>query len=352
MHAGRSLCLVVIAAVGGAGVLPQRATSPSGGWRTVEAAPSSPDRRVLVIYDMEGLAGVDRFEQTNCLADAAAYANGREQLVADVNAVVDGLIAGGAADVRVYDQHGSGCDKTPDLPADKLDARAKPHESKDGDAFSLSWDAIALVGMHARGGSGGFLAHTGTYGGERHLNDRAISEPDIYALPFGGRGIPIIFISGDDYLGKEMVERFPWITYVTVKRTISPDKAEPRPVDEARRELREGAREAMRKRGQAKGVQLVPPLTAGFRAIAPLTFEPLRGVPGFDVRDGLVTFTAASFGAAFQGINALDRVATQFAERSILDEMRSSRKDVAMLYDTLFRTRWAAGEAGIQKSTK
>ena len=338
--------------MGGVAAVPQRATVQSGGWRALDAAPPSPDRRVLVIYDMEGLSGVDRFEQTNCLADATAYQNGRELLAADVNAVVDGLIAGGAADVRVYDQHGSGCDKTPDLPADKLDPRAKPHEAKDGDAFSLPWDAIALVGMHARGGSGGFLAHTGTYGGERHLNDRAISEPEIYALPFGGRGIPMIFVSGDDYLGREMAERFPWITYVTVKRTVSPEKAELHPVDDARKKLREGAREAMQKRAQAKAVQLVPPLTAGFRAIAPLSFEPLRGVPGFDVRDGLVTFNAASFGAAFQGINALDRVATQFAERSILEEMRSSRKDVAMLYDSLFRARWAAGEAGIQKSTK
>jgi D-amino peptidase len=325
--------------------MPQRASGTSGGWQAADANPVITVQRVLVIYDMEGLSGVDRFGFTNCLADSTAYKLGREHLAADVNAVVDGVLAGGASDVRVLDQHGSGCDATPDLPAEKLHPRAKHIDMRTGDPFSEPWDAVLLVGMHARGGSGGFLAHTGTFGGERIVNDRSVSEPELLALGFGARGVPIVFVSGDDRLRMELAERLPWLTYVTVKTTQSPDRAALRPVDEVRQELRVGAQLALQKRATAKALKLVAPFTAGFRATAPLTFEPLKRLPGYTLKDDLVTFDAASMGAIYGGMNSLYAIGRQLGESRILNELRDSKMLSAARMDSVFIARWLAGEA-------
>ena len=74
--------------------------------------------RVLVFYDMEGLAGQDDWRQTLWFPPYAdEYAQGRKWLTAEVNAVVAGLYAGGADEVHVVDAHGS-ANPTPDLLVD------------------------------------------------------------------------------------------------------------------------------------------------------------------------------------------------------------------------------------------
>lgn len=144
-----------------------------------------------------------------------------------------------------------------------------------------------LVGMHAGGGSGGFLAHTGTFGGERIVNGISVNESDIFALQFGARGIPIIFASGDDYLHRQISERLPWVFYVEVKRATSPAQAELRRDDQVRTELRDGAKSALEHRSQAKAVRLVAPFTGGFRPLPLLRIDPLVDVPGIVIRDSV-----------------------------------------------------------------
>src|SRR4051794_5946165 len=67
------------------------AQNPPPGWRWTPVAPAPGPLRVLIIYDMEGLSGVDRIAMVNC-AERAAYAIGQDRLAADVNAVVEGLV--------------------------------------------------------------------------------------------------------------------------------------------------------------------------------------------------------------------------------------------------------------------
>ena len=79
--------------------------------------------RVLVHYDMEGMAGQDDWRS------AAAwwpeqYARGQQLLAKDVNAVVAGLFDGGAEIVDVIDQHGSG-NPGFNLPPELLDRRVR-----------------------------------------------------------------------------------------------------------------------------------------------------------------------------------------------------------------------------------
>src|SRR5947207_16006237 len=97
---------------------------PLGSWlftaKSESFAQSRP--RILLIYDMEGLAGVDRYSMVDydSLHD---YTRGRSALAADVNAVIAGLADAGVRDISVADRHGSGYEEGPDLPADQLDPR-------------------------------------------------------------------------------------------------------------------------------------------------------------------------------------------------------------------------------------
>ena len=132
--------------------------------------------RVLVFYDMEGLAGQDNWRQALWFPPYAdEYAQGREWLTAEVNAVVSGLYAGGADEVHVVDAHG-GANPTPDLLVDQLDPRAEfvfrdePFHPYYGLMESGTYDALAAVAMHAKTGTEGFMAHTFEIGAEMIVN--------------------------------------------------------------------------------------------------------------------------------------------------------------------------------------
>ncbi len=92
---------------------------------TLESPAADADGKlsVLVYHDMEGLAGQDDW-RTFLYAKKEFYPKGQEYLINDINAVVDGLFAGGADEVHIVDAHGSG-NPSPDVLFEKLDPRAK-----------------------------------------------------------------------------------------------------------------------------------------------------------------------------------------------------------------------------------
>ena len=62
--------------------------------------------KILVYYDMEGISGLDNPQGLKLGNEE--YVPTRDLLTKDVNAVIDGLFAGGADVVDVVDAHGSG----------------------------------------------------------------------------------------------------------------------------------------------------------------------------------------------------------------------------------------------------
>lgn len=92
-------------------------------WAVEDARVETADGlRVLVLHDMEGLSGQTDW-RTFDFQHTELYARGQEMLAGDINAVIDGLFAGGASEVQVVDGPGSG-NPNPDVRADLLDARA------------------------------------------------------------------------------------------------------------------------------------------------------------------------------------------------------------------------------------
>src|SRR5258707_15236404 len=59
--------------------------------------------KVFVSSDMEGTAGVVDWDQ--CVGDGPEAAAGRRLLLAEVNAAIEGALAGGATQIVVNDSH-------------------------------------------------------------------------------------------------------------------------------------------------------------------------------------------------------------------------------------------------------
>jgi D-aminopeptidase len=109
--------------------------------------------KILLYYDMEGISGQN---DVNALDfKDKGYEAARELLTKDVNAVVDGLFAGGADEVHIVDGHGSG-NPDPDILLDKLDKRAKMIFKEESfrpyvDLVEKDlYDAVAVVCMHSK----------------------------------------------------------------------------------------------------------------------------------------------------------------------------------------------------------
>ena len=62
--------------------------------------------RVMVISDMEGVAGITKWEQTD--GGKSLYEEGRKLYTEEINATVRGAKAAGASEVVVMDCHGAG----------------------------------------------------------------------------------------------------------------------------------------------------------------------------------------------------------------------------------------------------
>ncbi|MFV1987922.1 MAG: M55 family metallopeptidase [Gemmatimonadota bacterium] len=324
---------------------------PTTPW-SIEDVPASTDggTRILIIHDMEGLSGQD--DPSTFDFGTELYPSGQEMLAADINAVIDGLFAGGATEVFIADGHGSG-NPDPDLRADLLDPRAtqiirdEPFDTYFDLPESEQIDAVAVVGMHAKTGSGGFASHTFTLGIDLLINGQSITETELVALSWGRVGVPVIFASGDDRLAADL-ETMPWIEFVTVKTATAADSATLRPLDETRGELTSAAQRAVENLASAKSMRANTPIHAGLRAVPPASLRFLDGIPGIDYNDETLTFVTDDMRSAYDGLEEVVGLAT-VGYLAVLQEVVRDRPDGAEImaaFREALSKRWFDQESG------
>src|SRR5262252_150805 len=221
--------------------------------------------KILLLYDMEGVSRATDFKHTS-FAHTSEYAEGRKALTDDVNAAVAGLKSAGATEIVVVDGHGSGNNTGPDVLEDQLLAPAKMHYRDTPfdiymDSYDHSFDAIVAIGMHAGAGNRvGFLSHTYTFEDvEYQVNGVPFNESMILAAGAARLKIPLIMVSGDDQLEKEIRREMPWVKYASVKHAVDRSKAEALPREEAARRIEAAARDGLEKLGEAKLPDWSPP---------------------------------------------------------------------------------------------
>jgi D-amino peptidase len=148
--------------------------------------------RVALSVDMEGISQLT--EMRECAACSVAYwETGKPRLNADVASAAAGLLAGGASEVVVLDNHGSG--NPANVDADALPAGARLETWNVFDLGEHGVEAMLQVGYHARGGVEGFISHTYVPGLRLRVGDELISESHgrIWAA-----GVPLLGIVGND----------------------------------------------------------------------------------------------------------------------------------------------------------
>jgi D-aminopeptidase len=138
------------------------------------------------------------------------------------------------------------------------------------DSYDPSFDAVVAVAMHAGAGNEtGFLSHTYTIEDVQYrVNGIPFNESMILAMGAARCGIPLIMVSGDDQLEKEIERYLPWVRYATVKHSIDRSKAVPFDREEVSRRIENAAREALLALDSAR----LPEITAAPFRFA-LTFQ-------------------------------------------------------------------------------
>src|SRR6266540_2129756 len=152
--------------------------------------------RVHVISDMEGVAGIVKWEQVT--GGDPMYEEGRRLYTEEINAAVRGAKAAGATEIVVMDCHGAGGDYSfNSLVPDLLDPACEyvvQQEWTEYTAFlEAGCDAALLVGMHAMAGTpDGVLSHTvsGQAWQSLRFNGIAVGETGINAALCGQWGCP------------------------------------------------------------------------------------------------------------------------------------------------------------------
>ena len=192
-----------------------------------EAARPKPIRRVYIMTDLEGVAGVRDSEQW-CGPDGRYYDAGQRLLTLEVNAAIEGFLKGGATEIVVADGHGRGA-----VNIELLDRRAQlergwPSGWPGPSLAAGGFDAVAWVGQHAKAGTpNAHLAHTQGWNYlDLSINGVSIGEFGQLALCASELGVRSIFASGDKAFAEEAQALVPGIETVWVKRGTTPGRGD------------------------------------------------------------------------------------------------------------------------------
>lgn len=232
--------------------------------------------RFYLMTDYEGVAGVYAWERRD--DDSAENFDqrmrGRRLLAGEVQAAVDGFVAGGATQVIVNDGHGAGYTIDLDLLDEKplvIHGTQRPFWLPYLDS---NCQATGLVGAHAKAGTPhANLCHTMSGSIRRYvLNGIEMGEIGLQAAIAGHYGVPFVFLSGDAHACREVEALIPGVVTVPVKLGTSLTSAITRAPQEARDMIRRGAERAMGLVGE------IEPLEIG----SPVLFREELNGPGFD----------------------------------------------------------------------
>jgi D-amino peptidase len=203
--------------------------------------------KIFITFDMEGVAGIVDWSQ--CRAPGQAYEEGRRLLLGEVNAAIDGALAGGATEVVCNDSHGTMNNLDPDALhglASYVAGRHKPLYMMQG--MDETVDAVLMIGYHGSiSGESSVLSHT--------YNPAVISHVELNGFRTGESGInglvalayqaPVVLISGDMQTVAEAAPFFKDAERVVVKESITRLAASSLHPEAARAAIRAGAESAV-----------------------------------------------------------------------------------------------------------
>ncbi len=178
--------------------------------------------KIFLSSDMEGTAGVVDWEQ--CAGDGPQAVAGRQLLLGEVNAAIEGAVAGGATEIVVNDSHSQMLNLPPQALAGQasyISGRHKPLYMMQG--LDGSFGAALFVSCHGSVGAAAGLPRT--YNpravAEVRLNGTVTGEAGINALVAAHHQVPVVLVTGDRCACEEAACLLPGIHTAVVKEPVS-----------------------------------------------------------------------------------------------------------------------------------
>jgi len=213
-------------------------------------------KSVFVITDAEGVAGICRQDQAEPKDPEL-----RQLLTGEINAAVEGFLAGGADEVVVWDAH----DGSQTLSVTTIHPKAKLLMGGLGVTMNLErgYAAVAFLGQHSLAGvRAGIMAHSYSSLGIQNMlmNGKPVGEIGSRAALAGWYNVPVIFLSGDQTAAKELKDIVPEAEVAVVKEGLARYTCISLSAQAARELIREKARRAIEKLGQIKPYRVGGPV--------------------------------------------------------------------------------------------
>jgi D-amino peptidase len=184
--------------------------------------------KVYISVDMEGVAGTVTADQL--LPSGFEYERFRHFMTNETLAAIRAAKEAGAGDIVVSDSHGNGENLLiEEFPKDVQIVRSWPRHGGMMAGLDSSFSAAMFVGYHASTTNPkGVRAHTfsSAHYARVTLNGNAVTEGEYNAAYAGAKGVPVIFVSGDDVATAEIKSRLGDIETVETKKSLGFHSAE------------------------------------------------------------------------------------------------------------------------------
>lgn len=176
----------------------------------------------MVRCDLEGVSGIVSYEQAE--PGRPEFAFGQKMFMSDLSALIDGLNAGGADEILIYDEHYYG--RNIDLDALPKNAAAicgkPPYRAGWAGGLDKSFAGLILLGFHSKSGTGELLNHS--Y--EPDIKDLVLSgvsvgEIGVEAAIAGDYDVPLVMITADSAGVAEAEQLCPGVKSIVVKKSLS-----------------------------------------------------------------------------------------------------------------------------------
>ena len=178
-------------------------------------------KKYMIRCDIEGVTGVISYEQSN--PGRSEHEFGKKMFMADLLILIEGLNAGGADEIWIYDEHyfGRNMDIAV-LPENVKAICGKPPYRHDwAGGLDESFAGVILMGFHPKNGAGELLHHT--YEPDIKdliLNGISVGEIGIETAIAGDWGVPLVMITADSAGVKEAEALVPGVSGVSVKESL------------------------------------------------------------------------------------------------------------------------------------
>jgi len=223
--------------------------------------------RFLIMTDIEGVTGITTYPQ------AENSQLGRDMLMHDLLAVIEGIRMEDNHEITVYDMHTDGRNIDISLlPEDVQVIAGKPINPKVYRGIGGAFDGLFLVGLHAMSREpGALLAHSYLIQYESiRLNGQLVGEIGIERALAGEQGIPLLFVSADDMGCREALMLDENIVTAPVKISLGETQAVLKTPEFTKKLLREKAAEA------AKQAKYIHPVAVTFPVAVQIRFSECR----------------------------------------------------------------------------